>query len=165
MNKEPLFWLQYAILMTEADDLEVAESFIETAYRRAEDIPGFRTYQIDTYALRLLLIAETRSTDPGEIQRFDRIIEKMEQVRSMIGEESYRWHAVQVFAEVEPFVALRGSSMSNGEQIALVYQMRLFLQRLELLSQEAREETGADRVATKVEASIGVVLNSKPRST
>ena len=164
MNREPLFWLQYAILMTEANDLEVAESFIETAYSRAEDIPGFRTYQIDTYALRLLLIAEMRSREPGEIRRFDRIVEKMEQVRSMIGEESYRWHAVQVFEEVEPFVALRASSMSNGEQVALVYQLRLFLQKLELLSMEAREETGADRIARKVETSIGVVLNSKPRS-
>ena len=83
----------------------------------------------------------------------------------MIGEESYRWHAVQVFEEVEPFVALRASSMSNGEQVALVYQLRLFLQKLELLSVETREETGADRIARKVEASIGVVLNSKPRST
>ena len=165
MNREPLFWLQYAILMTEADDLEVAESFIETAYSRAEEIPSFRTYQIDTYALRLLLIAETRSRDTGEIRRFDRIIEKMEQVRSMIGEESYRWHAVQVLAEVQPFVALRASSMSNGEQVALVYQLRLFLQRLELLSPEACEETGADRVARKVEDSITVVLKSKPRST
>ena len=98
MNREPLFWLQYAILMTERNDFEIAESFIETAYSRAAEIPKFRTYQIDTYALRLLLIVETRSEVSEEIRRFDRIIEKLEEVRAMIGEESYRWHAIQVVA-------------------------------------------------------------------
>ena len=44
MNREPLFWLQYAILKTAANDLQSAESFIETAYSRAHEI-GFRTYQ------------------------------------------------------------------------------------------------------------------------
>ena len=164
MSREPLFWLQYAILMTEADDLEVAEAFIETAYGRADEIPGFRTYQIDTYALRLMLIVETRARDTHEVRRFDGIIEKIEQVRSMIGEESSRRHAVQVLADVEPFVSLRAGSLSNGEQVALVYQLRLCLQRLEVLSREAREETGADRVAKKIEESIAVVLNSEPRS-
>ena len=165
MNREPLFWLQYAILMTERNDLEIAESFIETAYSRAAEIPNFRTYQIDTYALRLLLIVETRSEEEGEIRRFDRIIEKLEQVRGMIGEESYRWHAIQVLAEVEPFVALRASSMSNGEQVALVYQLRLLLQRMQLLTPEAREETDAESIGKKIERSITGILNVSPRST
>ena len=164
MNREPLFWLQYAILMTEANDLEVAESFIDTAYRRAEEIPNFRTYQIDTYALRLLLIVETRARDSDEIRRFDSIIEKLEQVRSMIGEESYRWHAVQVLTELEPFVSLRAGSMSNSEQMALLYQLRLLIQKLELLLPEARDETGADGIARKIEQSITVLLNNSPRS-
>lgn len=163
MNREPLFWLQYAILMTERNDFEIAESFIETAYSRAAEIPNFRTYQIDTYALRLLLIVETRSEYSGEIRRFDRIIEKLEEVRAMIGEESYRWHAIQVVGEVEPFVSLRAGAMSNGEQVALVYQLRLLLQKLELLSPEAREETDADRIAKKIERSITGILNVSPR--
>ena len=83
----------------------------------------------------------------------------------MIGEESYRWHAIQVVAEVEPFVSLRAGAMSNGEQVALVYQLRLLLQKLELLSTEAREETDADRIAKKIERSITGLLNVSPRST
>ena len=159
INREPLFWLQYAILKTEANDLQLAESFIETAYSRAHEIPGFRTYQIDTYALRLLLILETRATDTGPVRRFDRIIDKLEQVRPMIGDANYRWHAVQVLAELEPFVALRAGSMSNGERIALVYQLRLLLQKMQLLPDEARAETGADKVTKKVERSIEVIVN------
>lgn len=163
MNKEPLFWLQYAILMTEADHLEVAEAFIETAYSRAGDIEGFRTYQIDTYALRLFLIIETRSRDAREIRRFEGIIEKLEEVRAMIGEESYRWHAVQVVAEVEPFVASRAAAMSNSEQMALLYQLRLLIQRLQLLSMDARKETGADAVEKKIERAIIGIMDASPR--
>lgn len=160
INKEPLFWLQYAILKTEANDLELAESFIETAYGRAREIPGFRTYQIDTYALRLLLIAETRSADAGPVTRFDRIIDKLEQIRPMIGDTNYRWHAVQVLAEMEPFASIRAASMSNGERIALTYQLRLLLQQMRLLSDEARDETGAAKIEKKVERSIDAIVDA-----
>ena len=51
VNREPLFWLQYAILMNDRSELVAAERFITTAYERARAIPDFRTYQIDTYAL------------------------------------------------------------------------------------------------------------------
>ena len=162
ISREPLFWLQYAILKTEANDLQLAEAFIETAYGRAHEIPGFRTYQIDTYALRLLLILETRAADAGPVRRFDRIIDKLEQVRPMIGDVNYRWHAVQVLAELEPFVALRTGSMSNGERIALVHQLRLLLQNMQLLTAEARAETGADKVERKVERSVETIVNANP---
>lgn len=48
VNGEPLFWLQYSILMTQLAKLDVAEKFIETAYDRASAKPRFKTYQIDT---------------------------------------------------------------------------------------------------------------------
>lgn len=71
VNEEPLFWLQYSILMTAVDDLVSAEAFIRTAYARAAQSPGFQTFQIDTYALRLLLLIEARATKSGLIERFD----------------------------------------------------------------------------------------------
>ena len=77
----------------------------------------------------------------------------------MIGDERSRWYAVQGLAKLEPFVALRADSMSNGERIALVYQLRLLLQKMQLLPDEAREETGADQVTKKVERSIEVIVN------
>ena len=50
--------------------------------------------------------------------------------------------------------------MSNGERIALVYQLRLLLQKMQLLPDEARAETGADRVEKKVERSIEAIVNA-----
>jgi hypothetical protein len=63
INHEPLFWLQYSIVMTEKGNLDLAERFLGTAYARAEDRPYFRTYQIDTHALRVLLLCEIASRD------------------------------------------------------------------------------------------------------
>ena len=71
VNCEPLFWLQYSILMLEDNDLRAAEGFLRTAYWRAESSPGFQTFQIDTHALRLLLLIELGESVDGRIVRFD----------------------------------------------------------------------------------------------
>ena len=80
----------------------------------------------------------------------------------MIGNANYRWHAVQVLEELEPFVTLRAGSMSNGEQIALVYQMRALVRQLQLLTDEARTETGGAAVEAKLERSIKAILSANP---
>jgi hypothetical protein len=53
VNQEPLFWLQYSILVLEKGDLRAAEGFMDTAYARASANPGFLTFQLDTHAVRL----------------------------------------------------------------------------------------------------------------
>ncbi len=163
VSREPLFWLQYAILRANASDWRLAESFIDMAYSRAGEIRGFKTYQIDTYALRLLLMVETHAPEANEIRRFDRIIAKLSQVRAMIGDENYRWHAVQVLTNLEPFASRRARSMSNSEQMALVYEMRLLIHKLRALPWEIREETGADAVERKIEQAISALLISGHR--
>lgn len=163
VSREPLFWLQYAILKARASDWRLAESFIGMAYSRASEIPGFETYQIDTYALRLLLMVEIDAVGASMVSRFDRIIEKLRQVRAMIGGENYRWHAVQVLSELEPFASGRAGSLSNSEQMALVYEMRLAIQKLRALPSEIREEVGADAVEGNIEQAIRVVRNTGPR--
>ena len=150
VNQEPLFWLQYSILMTEANDLLAAEKFIGTAYDRATASPGFRTFQIDTYALTLLLLIERSSDVPSGVTRFDKIIEKMERVRSMVGEESRRVHAVQAFEGVEPFVTSRVSALSITEMNALVYHLSLVVEDLDRLSIDARAQTGSEIVKYSV---------------
>lgn len=61
INGEPLFWLQYAIAMAEVPRLDMADEYIQNAYRKAEDrlkkdLPKFETYQIDTQAFRIALM-------------------------------------------------------------------------------------------------------------
>lgn len=150
VNNEPLFWLQYSILMTDADDLQAAEGFIRTAYDRAAASPGFQTFQIDTYALRIILLIEQSAVDVPEVARFDEIVEKLERIRSMIGDESRRDHAIQVLEGIEPFVSARISSLSKGEMTALVYQFALLIEVMEGLAPEVRAQTGSDLARNSV---------------
>ena len=143
VNREPLFWLQYSILKTQARDLRTAESFIRNAYLRADESPGFRTFQIDTYALRLFLMIETDEDPTLSVVRFEDIIDKLDKIRTMIGDESIRLHAIQVLKDVEPFVASRVSSLSAGERITLVRHIHLLTHRLDDISSAESAATGA----------------------
>lgn len=78
INDEPLFWLQYAIAATEADELPLAEQFIQTAYDRAAARSGFRTYQIDTQAFRILLLIEIAAPGGKPVARIQGILDKLE---------------------------------------------------------------------------------------
>ena len=131
VNGEPLFWLQYAILMTAADKLEIAEDLIRTAYARAAENPGFLTFQIDTFALRLLLLIERADVDSNTVSRFGEIIEKMTQVKAMIGKESSRDQAVQVLGGIEPLIAEKGEVLSVSEKSTLIYHLALVQADLE----------------------------------
>ena len=158
MNKWPLFWLQYSILMTDEDELDVAESFIRTAYSRADAIGGFHTFQIDTYAAKLFLLIEQRSMEPT-VRRFDAIVERLSRVRAMIGEESRRFHAIQVLQQVEPFVLKRIAVLSNGERIALVQHLHLLMQAISNLSTHERRMTNADDIKDSLERSVRLIVS------
>ena len=151
VNNWPLFWLQYSILMNESNDLTTAERFIRTAYDRAQSIPSFLTFQIDTYALKLFLIIERRQEHGWGVQRFEEIVEKMDRVRSMIVEESRRWHAIQALQHIEPFVVARISSLSNSEKIAIVQHSNLLIDELERLTTEERKIAKSDLVKDSLE--------------
>jgi hypothetical protein len=96
INAEPLFWLQYAIAMAEDRKLPAAQEFIATAYARAADRPGFQTYQIDTQALRILLLMESEAGSGGPVARLPEILEKIELLNSMLSEESHRGYAIRI---------------------------------------------------------------------
>jgi hypothetical protein len=145
INAEPLFWLQYAILENEMQNFDEAERFLETAYKRAEKAINFQTFQIDTYALRLLLRIEERSNERA-VTRFDAIIQKSELVLSMLTNGSQRWHAIQVLEGFEPFVRARAIAMSTNEKNALIFQIGRLENALEGLSVEVRAETGSDSI-------------------
>jgi hypothetical protein len=157
INAEPLFWLQYAILASELDQLEQAEGFLETSYARADASEGFETYQIDTYALRLLLRIEERS-QTEQVTRFDDIMQKCELVLSMIMDQSRRWHAIQVLEGLEPFVRARARLMSRAERNALVFQLNRLERVLAGLPVEVRVETGSDKIKQKIGLAISHIL-------
>ena len=143
MNMEPLFWLQYSILMNEAGDLKSAEGFIRTAYSRAERSPGFQTFQIDTYALKLFLLLEQGDKNAPVVTRFDEISEKLERIRSIIGETDRRYHAIQVLEGIEPFVAARIQDLAIAEMNVLVYHINLLIDILDNLPHDDQIATGS----------------------
>lgn len=163
MNLEPLFWLQYSILMTEADDLKSAEGFIRTAYSRADKSPGFRTFQIDTYALKLFLLLEQREKDAPVVSRFEEISEKLERVRAIIGEPDRRYHAIQVLEGIEPFVAARIQNLSTGDKNVLVYHINLLNDILAKLPPDDQIATGSKDIQSSIlRAKRRVLLSAHP---
>ena len=150
VNREPLFWLQYSILMTASENLEAAERFIRTAYSRAADRPKFRTFQIDTYALRLFLLIESRLNNSSTVERFDEIVNNLERVRSMVWEESRRYHAIRVLEGIEPFVAQRESAFGNAEKGGLIQYLSLLIDDLDRLPESVQMETGSVEIRHSV---------------
>lgn len=155
VNKEPLFWLQYSILMTDKD-IGMAEYYIKTAYARAADIETFKTYQLDTYHLKLLLTIESQIN--GDVSRYDEIISKLEIVIGMISDESHRSHAVKVLDGLPEFAAQRKLDLTKSETIGLVFQLNRVSTALDALPLEIKVETGSDLVRKLVERSISSLI-------
>ena len=137
INAEPLFWLQYAILMMQ-ENKATSENFIATAYDRAEARSGFRTYQIDTFALRLALVCEVDS-QADQVIRFDYIVEKLDLVIKMLGEASHRYYAISVLDELEPFVVAKSTRLTISQKRRLVYDLSRAIQTLEELPLDAKD--------------------------
>ncbi len=148
INAEPLFWLQYAILMVD-NDKAIAENFISTAYDRARARKGFLTYQIDTFALRLALLAEA-SEASNHVHRFDYITEKLNLVINMIGEPSHRFYAINVLNDLEPFTASRSAHLTVTQKNRLVYDLARAIHALQNLSTDYRAQSGSDAIKESV---------------
>lgn len=159
VNSEPLFWLQYSILMIEANDLPASESFLMTAYARAAASPGFQTYQIDTHALRLLLLIEEKANTSEPVKRFERIIELLEIVLSMVGNDSHRHYAVRVLEAIEPFVTARLFDLTRAEMNVLIFQFNRLMDALSRLPPEARAESGSDQTKASIDRAKARILS------
>ena len=157
VNLEPLFWLQYAILMRNREELTVAEKFIVTAYARARENPGFRTYQLDTYALKLLMLMERELETSGHVTRLAQILDKFERVRHMIGDENHVLHAVSAVRGTESFVARRLGAMATAEKRALGDCLGAVCEELDGLSGYDRDRTEADEVRASIERAMGLL--------
>jgi hypothetical protein len=158
INNEPLFWLQYAIAEIEDGELPVAEQFIRTAYDRAAATPGFRTYQIDTQALRILLLIETEESSGAPVARIQEIIAKLGVLNSLLREESHRSFAIKVLEGLEPFLRKRRGDLQTAERNLLVFVMHEVVDTLRGLPPEYRARSGSDESRRRIEAAINLLL-------
>ncbi|SFV38533.1 SIR2-like domain-containing protein [Devosia crocina] len=159
VNAEPLFWLQYALAMTETPRLDTADEYIGTAYRKAEDLPGFQTYQIDTQAFRIALLRATEQKRGQAIFNIDAIIIGIERIDAMLADESHRSYAVKVLDLVRPFMAARSGDLTAGERTAVQFWLLKVEKSLASLSDEFKATSGSEAVRRSIEATAASFLN------
>lgn len=152
VNGEPLFWLQYAIAMAEAPRLDMAEECIGTAYRKADELPGFQTYQIDTQAFRIALLRALDERPGQPIANIATILTGLERVEAMLSDASHRAYAVRVLTGVQPFIAKRRFDLAAGERTALQFWLLRTAQSLATLPDDFKASTGSEQIRAQIEA-------------
>ncbi|HEX3359258.1 MAG TPA: SIR2 family protein [Tepidisphaeraceae bacterium] len=65
-QREPQFWLQYAIAALVCKDLERSKTYFETAYSIGESIPNYDTFKIDNHYVRYLM-AKAQEVDSVDV--------------------------------------------------------------------------------------------------
>ncbi|MEH1242963.1 SIR2 family protein [Serratia marcescens] len=156
---EPLFWLQYAIAMAEKPRLDTADEFIATAYRKAEELPGFQTFQIDTQAFRIALLRATEQKRGQAIFNIDAVLLGIERIDAMLGDGSHRSYAVRVLDYVQPFVVARLGDLSAGERTALQFWLLKVVKSLEFLPDDFKATAGSEAVRKNVEAAAAMFVS------
>lgn len=159
VNGEPLFWLQYAIAMAEASRLDTADEYIGTAYRKADDLEGFQTFQIDTQAFRIALLRATEQKSGQAVFNIDAVLTGIERIDAMLGDGSHRSYAVRVLDHIQPFVAARRADLAAGERTALQFWLLKVAKSLALLSDEFKATAGSEAVRKRVEASAAMFVS------
>lgn len=159
VNDEPLFWLQYAIFMKRTGDIAKARMFLNTGYKRASDIEGFKTFQLDTQALSIYLLEEISSTSPT-VEGLEDIIASIKLVSDMISEQSHRQYAIEVIGEIPAFVEARQHALENAEKVALVFELNRTSATLAALPVEEKAYSGSEIVRTKLEQSIAKLVQA-----
>lgn len=152
VSSEPLFWLQYAIAMVEKSRLDAADEFIATAYRKAKELSGFQTYQIDTQAFRIALMRATEQKTGQEISNISAILQGFERINTMLSDGNHRSYAVKVLEYVQPFAKTRFGDLINGERIAVQLWLLKIKQSLSLLPDEFKTTAGSEEVRKSIEA-------------
>ncbi|WP_374629910.1 SIR2 family protein [Pannonibacter indicus] len=159
VNGEPLFWLQYAILMAEMPRLDAADEYIATAYRKAEALSGFQTYQIDTQAFRIALLRATEQKAGQAIFNIEVILTGIERIDAMLSDGSQRSYAVRVLDHVQAFVAARRGDLAVGERTALQFWLLKVAKSLAALPEDFKATAGSEAVRKRVEAAANSFVN------
>lgn len=156
---EPLFWLQYSILMQDIGRWDIAERHLETAYQRGAARPEFLTYQLDTNFLGLCIELELRNSGDAPVERAPKIVELLEKARSMIAEGNHRGHALKVLNKLEPFAQKRKTGLSQAEVVSLIYNIKLLVAELNELSVDDKAVWGSETVKKSLSRAAAFLLS------
>ncbi|CAM3314829.1 hypothetical protein HALO32_02490 [Halomonas lysinitropha] len=158
VNGEPLFWLQYSILMMDMKELGAAERFLNTAYARASSLTGFKTFQLDTHALRILLMLESADTESKSVVRFEQILTQLDNIASMLNEASHRPYALRALKELENFVRVRGYALTVTECNALLMHLNRLTATLQSVQFDDDSYAESQETSTILESVKEIIL-------
>lgn len=159
IDNEPLFWLQYALAMSDLPRLDAADEFIETAYRKAQEIPGFQTYQIDTQAFRIALMRAEMESSGQPISNVEKILAGIERIDIMLADSSHRAYAVRVLDHVQAFVKARRNDLLSRERTALQFWLLKVIKSLSSLPDEFKIETASEKVRLQIEVAAASLMS------
>lgn len=159
INREPLFWLQFCIFQAQLTNMGPAEDYLNTAYDRASAIEGYRTYQLDTYALAFYMRVEEMASASSSLQRFGLIYEKIQQVREMVNDGNHRNFALDTLSKVESFIGKRVGGMQMHEKVQLTYEFNLIADRLERLPVEIKTQFATDKVKDSIIVAKNILVS------
>jgi hypothetical protein len=163
VNAEPLFWLQYAILMKTSGNISSARLFLNTGYERARHIDGFKTFQLDTQALSIYLLEEIGS-QADAVEGLDDLLVSIKTVSDMITDQSNRQYAIEVIGEVPAFIKARLAALKDPEKIALIFELNRAIQGLASLPVEEQAYTGSEIVRAKLEVATATLATPSSKS-
>lgn len=156
VNAEPLFWLQYSILMKSSGDIPKARMFLNAGYDRASQIDGFKSFQLDTQALSIYLLEEIGRQN-AVVEGLDDILKSIKTVTNMIADQSHRHYAIEVIGEVPAFIEARRAALTEPEKIALVFELNRASQALAALPVEEQAYTGSEIIRSQIEAALATL--------
>lgn len=146
IKDEPLFWLQYCILEIDAGNTVMAKSLIDFAYDKAKlRGPTYKTYQIDTQNLRILISLFKSNQMNSEL--FDDLIEFIDVVTKMISTDSHRGYAIKVLESLPEAVRHRAQNLNDGEKAALKFALAQAEAAVGSLPLEFSSESGSATLA------------------
>jgi hypothetical protein len=150
INRNPLFWLQFAIAKTEHGKFDEAEEFIRTAYNRAAKEEGFLTFQIDTFHLKLILLMEAQARGVMADERFGELESKLLAVAAMIASDSNRFYAVEVMELIPPLIEKRAGDFNQSQRTILGNMLEQIARRLQVLDFEIQAVLGAENIRPSI---------------
>ena len=155
INDEPLFWLQYSIFMQDLGNYGMARKHLEAAYLRAEAIEGFRTYQLDTNYLKLILQAPASEDNfPGDTEILFDLIDK---VHDMLSAPDHRVHAIRVLEDIKVFCANHGAGLTDGERQRLSIQCLGIIGTLDALDIATKTEFETEKSRAAVQDAVALM--------
>jgi hypothetical protein len=114
LQSKSLFWLQYAIILTNEREYHNARVIFDTAFGKAKN-SDFDTFQVDNHFARFLL--ESRMNSPAQFpDAFHALLEAHKRLRAQIIRDKYATHPYRV-AELYPeFLTLRWPSFDSQQK-------------------------------------------------